>query len=188
MVSDVNDIIRVLITGKPRVGKSSLVNELVTYLRTRKITYGGISTPEIRKGEHRIGFKIIDLMTGDHEILAAVNHKSPYRVGRYKVNLDALEKISIIAINNAIKDAQVIIIDEIGKMELFSKKFEKKILEIFTTRKHVVATIGLQYINTLGKKLENQSKIPINVFELTRENYEDIKRKLLEKIVLAFRC
>lgn len=80
---------------------------------------------EIRKEGIRVGFEIVDIETGETGWLAHVKNKSGPKVGRYRVNLNDIEEIGAKAILNAVEKQDVIALDEIGPMELFSAKFKE---------------------------------------------------------------
>jgi len=111
---------RIVITGRPGVGKTTLIERVVSEL---SIPAGGMITAEIRKCDHRVGFSVIDLATGAEGILAHIHQQSGPKMGRYRVNLRDLEGIGIAAIESAISAGSLVVIDEIGPMEITSPKF-----------------------------------------------------------------
>ena len=111
---------RIVITGRPGVGKTTLIEKAVAKL---SIPVGGMITKEIRKCDHRVGFSVIDIATGKEGILAHIHQTSGPKVGRYRVNLRDLEQIGIAAIDQARMRGRLVIIDEIGPMEITSSKF-----------------------------------------------------------------
>ena len=154
--------IKIIITGPPGSGKSTLISKLVEYLKTKNYVIGGITTPEIRKGFRRVGFKIVNLSTGTEEIMASIFYNTPYRVGRYSVNLDVVNNVGVNALLDALNNADVIIIDEIGKMELLSEKFIDALRRIFSSNKTVIATIGEKVIPFFyDKVVENRDTITL---------------------------
>lgn len=150
----------ILITGKPGIGKTTLIRKLVSSIPFSK---GGFYTEEIREGKGRIGFSLTTL-DGKQSILASVNIKSPYQVGKYSVNIDSIETIGVESIRKAIQEKELIIIDEIGKMELFSEKFRDIVLEALNTG-GVIATVGKggnDYIDKI-KKRNNVKLLEMNL-------------------------
>ncbi|MFX1295190.1 MAG: nucleoside-triphosphatase [Promethearchaeota archaeon] len=135
------DTFNILIRGKPRSGKSTLIQKLATLLKQKRKIIGGISTPEIRE-RNRLGFKIVDLMSGEMGILAHINQREGPKFSRYRVNLKDLNKIGVMGIKKSLrKNTDIIIIDEIGKMELISKEFQAIVWAALNLRK-VLGTIG----------------------------------------------
>lgn len=96
----------ILLTGTPRVGKTTLVKRVVEGTRERGA--GGFYTEEIRDRGDRIGFKILTL-DGREGLLAHVSHKSRFRVGRYHVNIKDLEDIAVRSILDSL-DKKLIVI------------------------------------------------------------------------------
>jgi len=80
-------------------------------------------TKEIRKCDHRVGFSVIDIATGAEGILAHIHQQNGPKMGCYRVKLRDLEEIGIAAIDSALSNGTLVVIDEIAPMELTSPKF-----------------------------------------------------------------
>ncbi len=104
-----------LLTGRPGTGKTSLIKEAVARYRSRA---GGFYTEEIRSQGTRLGFKLVTL-DGQEAVLSHVGIQSPYRVGKYGVDVGSLERVGVATLRQAVKERDLIVVDEIGKMELF---------------------------------------------------------------------
>lgn len=126
-----------LITGAPGVGKTSLLLSLLKTLPGKK---GGFYTREIREGRQRVGFQVTDL-AGPEGVLAHVRFAGPPRVGRYGVDLKIFEAIGIQAVIRALQEADLVVIDEIGKMELYSPLFETTLFKVLEGPRPLLATI-----------------------------------------------
>ena len=168
----------ILITGRPRTGKSTLISKLIEFLKLKGKKIGGILTPEIKE-KSRVGFKIIDIGSGKEGILAHVNQKNGPRISKYRVNMDDLENIGVNGIKSAISNSDIIIIDEIGKMELFSKEFCNVILEAIDEKK-VVGTIGYNLSHPIADQIIKRKDIELIV--LTIQNRDDMTIYLKNKI------
>lgn len=112
---------RVLITGRPGSGKTTLVARAAEILTLRGETLGGFVTREIRRGGRRTGFTVAGLH-GQERTLAVEGGPGP-RVGRYGVDVAAFEGVAIVELESALELGSVIVIDEIGTMELLSSRF-----------------------------------------------------------------
>lgn len=167
------------ITGRPGIGKSTVCMKVIELVKKSSFKIGGIICPEVRCRGRRIGFKVIDLLTLREGWLAHINFKTEVKVGRYHVNLDDLEEIGVNAILSAIKKADVIVIDEIGPMELKSYKFRKAVFKSFKCGKPVVAVLHWQLSKSFLRNLEASS---YSVYEVNFNNrsylHEVIFRKL----------
>ncbi|MEA3253742.1 MAG: NTPase [Chloroflexota bacterium] len=128
-----------LLTGKPGTGKTALIKEVIA--RT-KIKAGGFYTEEIRTGGVRRGFRIITL-DGQDAILAHVDIPGPYQVSKYKVDVESLDRVGVSSLRRALKDSDLVVIDEIGKMELLSPQFREAVLQAVNSGKKVMGTIML---------------------------------------------
>jgi nucleoside-triphosphatase len=110
---------KVLLTGRPGCGKTTLIKRVVNELG---LPAGGFYTEEIRQRGGRVGFKIITL-DGEGAVLAHVDFDTTQRVGKYGLDLRVLESIGTEAICIAVRARQLVVIDEIGPMEIKSRIF-----------------------------------------------------------------
>jgi nucleoside-triphosphatase len=130
---------KILLTGLPGCGKTTAVMQIVENIDLKKMA--GFYTQEIRENNARKGFSWtrLDGVTG---ILAHVNTKSSYKVGKYGVDIVGFEKSVVPALDIERSDAELFIIDEIGKMECFSKKFITAVRRLFASDRSVLATVA----------------------------------------------
>ncbi len=166
----------IFLTGLPCTGKTSLIKEIVKELKGKQ---GGFYTSEIKEKNKRIGFKI-ENFNGKSGVLAHVDFKSPYRISKYGVNLKDLNEIGTDSIEKAMRESEFIVVDEIGKMELLSPRFKKVVLNALETNKKIIGTIKLKYdyfTTEIKKRKDTQ------IFELTKTNREEIKRKILKLLL-----
>lgn len=167
-----------LITGLPRCGKTTLILKVTQDLRLSG-RFGGFITEEVREKGERTGFKIISLPDNKEGFLAKKNFSSPYRVGKYGVNLKDLEEIGCSAIEDALDSKKTVVVDEIGKMELFSEKFKISLLEALDSPQKVLASI-MERRNEFADKIKSRSDVTLDY--LDRDNFETVLEKILEWI------
>ncbi len=164
-----------LLTGSPGSGKTSLVRQAVAELKGKA---GGFYTEEIRVQGMRLGFRLVTL-DGQETVLAHVDFRGRYRVGKYGVAVAGLEKVGVPALEEAIRQRDVIVIDEIGKMELFSNRFREVVLAAVHSGKPVLGTIMLKP-HPWADAIKRQPQV--NLVEVTRTGYHrvlaDIKQWL----------
>jgi len=173
---------KVLITGPPRCGKSTLISQLIDYYINKKnyIIYGFL-TPEIRQSGNRIGFDILDIYSGKKSQLSRVGKfKTKYKLGKYNVFIEEFDKYLDNTLNLEGKTIDLIIIDEIGKMELFSKKFQDFIKQIFSSNVSILASIGLKLQHPLKDYLLNLPSVVL--LNLNRQNSQPIFEKVISLI------
>lgn len=128
-----------LLTGRPGVGKTTVIRQVVSRLGR---VAGGFYTAEVREQGQRTGFRLVAL-DGPQGMLASVKIASPYRVGRYGVHLQDLEQVGVEAIRRALAqpDVAVVVVDEIGRMELLSAAFREVVQAVLDSPKLVLATV-----------------------------------------------
>jgi len=129
----------ILITGPPGCGKSTVIEKVINRM---KEPVGGFFTREIKERDRRVGFSI-NTVDGREGILAHQNIRSQFRVGKYGVNIEDIDSLAVSAIIPA-QRKQVIVIDEIGKMECFSDLFKKTLIQVLDSPNCVIGSIALK--------------------------------------------
>ncbi len=153
----------ILLTGVPGVGKTTLVRRVLEGIDAR---VGGFCTEEIRERGKRVGFSI-RTFDGETGVLAHVNHKGPHRVGRYGVNIEDLETIAAESVLSAVESDDLVVIDELGRMELYSALFQRVVMEALDSEKPVFGTIQVRRSSFLASV---RSRDDVNVIEVTSGN------------------
>jgi len=163
---------KIFLTGKPGSGKSTVLMKVIENLKKKGLKIGGIITPEIRVEGKRIGFKVIDVHSKEEGILASVDQKVGPRVGKYRVNLEDFERVALKALDFALNECDVICVDELGRMELFSEKFKRKIEEILRSSKPAIIVLHRNLTERYGKygkviwvTVENRDKLPEEILK-----------------------
>lgn len=135
-----------LVTGPPGVGKTTLIMRVLESVKASNpsLKVQGFYTREIRQGGQRVGFEVVTL-DDRRAPLASINALSPesYRwptVGRYKVDVASFEAMALPELQVR-ADTDLFIIDEVGKMELFSSSFFPAVLRILESNIPVLASI-----------------------------------------------
>jgi nucleoside-triphosphatase len=164
-----------LITGHPGCGKTTLVRRLVEELG---VSAGGFYTQELRARGRREGFGLTTL-DGETATLASVHIAGGPRVSRYGVNPAAMDEVATPAIERAIAQTQLIVIDEIGKMELLSNRFRQAVLVALECGKPVLATImlgGHPWADALKRRPE------VSLIVLTEANRIQVAAEILPEL------
>lgn len=126
-----------LLIGRPGVGKTTCLRKVLELL---KVPAGGFFTEEIRERGKRVGFALLTLH-GQRAILGHVDRSRVPRVGKYGVDPDALEHVGVPAIRDAVRNGHVVVIDEIGKMEMAAPGFRQAVEEALQAPVSVLGTI-----------------------------------------------
>jgi len=170
-----------LVTGRPGIGKTTCLTRTVEILTSRGVSVGGMVTYEVREKGERIGFNIRDVFTGKEGVLARVGLASGPRVSKYTVNLHDLETTGVEAIRSALRECQVVVIDEIGPMELYSKSFLAAVTSALNSEKPVIATIHERAQSfEEGRRILGRSDVKL--YTLTLANREAMPSRIAREV------
>ena len=167
-----------VVTGVPGIGKTTLVDRVVEVLEDRA---GGVLTREVREGGSRTGFAI-ESLDGQRRVLASCHFKEGPKVGRYRVSVENLEAVGVGAVRRALSRRQVVIIDEIGKMELISPAFKAIILEALESDLPTVATMGVSRIAFMDAV---RKRPDVEIIRITAANRDGLRDRVLDMLKAA---
>jgi len=170
-----------LLTGSPGVGKTTVLLRLVESLKGKGYSVGGMLSREVRSDGVRVGFEVLDLGSGRRGWLARVNQPSGPQVGKYRVNLEDLNSIGAEAIMKAVQDCDVIAIDEIGPMELFSENFKEAVKRAVESVKLVVGVVHWKARDRLIEEVK--AREDTEIITVTQENRNKLQEVIIEKAV-----
>lgn len=169
---------KILLTGLPGCGKTTSVMQIIANLNSKKVA--GFYTQEIRQGNKRKGFRW-ECLDGAEGILAHIDIKGPFRVGKYGLDVAGFEKLVVPILDIERVDAELFVLDEIGKMECLSEKFVAAVRQLFTSDKSVLATVALKGAGLIS---EVKNYPGTKLFNLTRQNRDETIAEILQ--VLSF--
>jgi nucleoside-triphosphatase len=167
-----------LLTGAPGVGKTTVLQKTVELVRAQGVEVGGMVSLEARRNGIRVGFEIIDLQDGSRGWLAHVNGIGA-SVGKYHVKLPDLENVGVKAINDAMERCQVVAIDEIGPMELYSKPFKQAVMRVLESKKVVLSVVHAKAKDPLVTQVKQ--RVDAEIFNVTFVNRENLPEHLTQK-------
>lgn len=145
-------------------------------IRALCLPANGFYTEEERKEGKRVGF-LMKTLDGRKGYLAHQDIISGFRIRRYGVSIENIEAIAVPSIAPAGRN--IIILDEIGKMECFSQAFRKAVIEALDSSNIVVGTItfgGDDFISAIKKRDD------IEIHEVTPENRDILPELIIGKI------
>lgn len=173
---------RVLIlTGSPGVGKTSVLVKTVGALKKQGFSVGGMVSREVREDGARVGFEVIDVNGSRQGWLAHVNQKVGPQLGKYHVNIQDLDDVGTKAIIDAVEECNIVAIDEIGPMELFSVKFKEAAQKALESQKVVFAVVHWKAQDKLILAAKNRDDA--ESVTVTAENRDKLPEALAEKIL-----
>ena len=166
---------RLLLTGNPGVGKTTVVCAVVE--RLEGLACAGFYTEETREGGQRTGFRIVTL-DGRQATLASLGSQKP-TVGKYSVRVEEFEKLVLGDLGSLARAADLYVIDEIGKMELLSGRFRARIVELLGQPANLLATVskkGNGFIDRIKRRTD------VEIIEVTRRNRDGLAEELVGRI------
>lgn len=169
--------VKIGITGLPGSGKTQTLLRIIQLLEQEGVRVGGMVTEPIEEHHRRSGFQITNWLTKEHAVFAHESLKSRVRSGPYGVNLAALEGLGIQSLQDARENADVIVIDEVGKMEVESESFTHSVVDALDADKSIVMTLHKKSRNPLLQDIRRRDEL--RLLEVTPVN----KNLLAFKIV-----
>lgn len=158
---------RAAITGRPGVGKTTLIERVIESV---PVSVGGFIGKELLVCGHRVGFSLIDIATGREGVLAHIHQRTGPKIGRYTVNLETLQDLAIPAIRSAIRSKELVIIDEFAPMELVSPDFIPIVESALASEKSLIIATHA----TLDHPLVHQIRRQLKLFRVKLSNRDQL--------------
>jgi len=170
--------VKIGITGLPGSGKTHALMKVVEMLEEENRIVGGMITEPIVERNRRVGFYVMDWFSKNKAVLAHVSVQSRFCVGKYGVDLESLNNIGVIALKNACKDADIIVVDEVGKMEVESDQFVDAVKEAMETNKPMILTLHKKSRNPLLQEIRRRDDV--RILEVTPINRNLLPYKIIK--------
>ena len=123
------------ITGLPRSGKSAVLDKVVSMVideykaeargsaSSAPRVIGGMRTEAIIEDGERVGYACIDIETGESGVMAHREIDSRNRILGYGIDPSEIERVGVPAIQNAVGNCEILVVDEVGKFSVESEGF-----------------------------------------------------------------
>jgi nucleoside-triphosphatase len=168
---------RVLVEGRPGAGKTTALDRLAGLLRDLGVPIVGFLTKEIRTDGRRVGFEI-ETFDGERGVLAHIDRGGQPRVGRYGVDVETFERLALPALGHA-PPGGVVVIDELGKMELLSTRFRDAVTAVFDGPQPIAATVqSARHPFTDALK----ARLDVDTLRLTARNRAALPAELADRL------
>ena len=168
----------ILLEGRPGVGKTTVAARLADLLRERDVPVVGFLTHELRENGRRVGFEV-ESRDGRLATLAHVGFRGGSRVGKYGVDVAAFERVALPALASPPRDG-IVVVDELGKMELFSEPFRDAISRLLDDDVTVVATVHV-FSHPFTDALK--ARTGVELIDITRASRDELPRRLADRLV-----
>lgn len=169
--------IKIGITGLPGSGKTYALLRVIEMLKEEDITLGGMIDEPMGDGRHKTGFTVRDLATGESAVFAGNDIESKIVVGKMGVDITKLEEVGVAAIRKAIEECDLIIIDEVGKMEVECPAFIDAVREALDADKPMIITLHKKSRNPLLQDIRRRDDV--RILEVTPTNRNILPYKIV---------
>jgi nucleoside-triphosphatase len=170
--------IKIGITGLPGAGKTQALVKVIEMLEEESLVVGGMVTEPIIENGSRVGFYVMDWRTKRKAVFAHIDNESKFSVGKYGVNLESLDTVGVEALVDAAQNADVIVIDEVGKMEVESEKFVKAVKDAMDVDKPIILTLHKKSRNPLLQDIRRRDDV--RILEVTPINRNLLPYKIIK--------
>jgi len=165
----------IVLTGPPRIGKTTIIRAVISKLSDK---CAGFYTEEIKDKEERVGFQLIT-MSKNSCTLAHREISGHVHVGKYGVDLECVDDVGVVAIKKGIKAGKIVVIDEIGKMEIVSRPFRHAVLDALDSKSAVIGTMLFKRHPFCDKI---RARRDVEVLEVTENNRDKLVDIILGKL------
>lgn len=172
--------LKIGITGLPGSGKTYALSRVLENLQSEELSIGGMMDEPVYEGRHKVGFTVRDLMTGETEVFASTTIESRIMVGKLGVDITKLDAVGVKAIKEACESCDIIVIDEVGKMEVESEAFIEAVKEALDADKPMIITLHKKSRNPLLQDIRRRDDV--RILEVTPTNREILPVKILDLI------
>lgn len=170
--------LKIGITGLPGAGKTYALLKVIEMLEESGLKVGGMITEPIIRKNRREGFYVMDWASKERRVFASKDIQSKTMVGRYGVDITSLEEVGVRALQNAVANSDVIVIDEVGKMEVESESFVRAVKDALDADKPLILTLHKKSRNPLLQDIRRRDDI--RILEVTQVNRNLLPYKIVK--------
>ena len=190
----------IFLTGQPASGKTTIVKRVSDHLRSLAqggdggVSLAGFYTEEVREGDSRVGFDVVSMGNSGKKAKLSRIEANPGRarpmVGKYVVDVDSFEALALSELSEEkVEACEIIVIDEVGKMELYSEAFYPRVVSLLD--ESPIPILGVipspRYGRTIDRVERIRNRSDTIVRKVTRTNREELFHKVLEDVMEALR-
>lgn len=172
--------IKIGITGLPGAGKTYALSSVIEMLREKGYTVGGMMSVNVLDGRQKVGVAAKNIETGELGVYAHVDIESRTVIGKLGIDPTKLEEVGVAAIQHACENCDVVVIDEIGRMEVESQKFVDCVTEAMKLSKPMLITLHKKSRNPLLQEIRRRDDV--RILEVTPPNRTLLPYKIFRLI------
>ncbi|MGE4577491.1 MAG: NTPase, partial [Candidatus Methanomethylophilaceae archaeon] len=157
--------------------KTYVLLKVIEMLNDSDLHIGGMINEPIEDGRHKTGCSVRNIMTGETEVFASTEIESRIMVGKLGVDIEALEKVGVNAIRRACEDCDIIVIDEVGKLEVECPAFIDAVKDALDVGKPMIITLHKKSRNPLLQDIRRRDDV--RILEVTPTNRNLLPYKIM---------
>ncbi len=161
---------KILLTGPVQIGKSTVIDRALTRL---PLTVGGIRTRRVPAGGDRSTYVLEDVMTGMTVEFARGD------AGGVTVDVNVFETTGVEAVRRSMEEAELTLLDELGRMELDAKRFQRTVFTVLEGPRGVLGVVKAERNPFLDAV---RRAATVEVFEVRRENRDRLVDVVVERM------
>ena len=171
--------IKIGITGLPGAGKTYMLIRIIDMLCAEdpELRVGGMIDEPVIEGKHRVGFTVRDLVSGEKEEFAHEGFESKITLGRIGMDVSKFDSVAEKAIKTAAESCDLIVIDEVGKLEVESEAFVAAVREALDADKPMLITLHKKSRNPLLQDIRRRDDV--RILEVTPTNRNILPNKIV---------
>ena len=169
--------IKIGITGLPGSGKTNALIRVIEMLSGNELKVGGMIDEPVIEGRHRVGFTVRDIYTGEKAVFASSDIESKIMIGKLGVDLSKIEEVGVKAIMRACEECDIIVIDEIGKIEVECQPFIDAVRFALDANKPMLITLHKKSRNPLLQDIRRRDDV--RILEVTPTNRNLLPHKII---------
>jgi nucleoside-triphosphatase len=169
--------IKIGITGLPGAGKTKTLLRVIEMLRGEELKIGGMINEPIMDGRRKVGFSVRDIVSNDSQVFAHIDIESRITEGKMGVDLQKFESIAVPAMKTACETCDIIVIDEVGKVEVESQAFIDTVKSVLDAGKPMILTLHKKSRNPLLQDIRRRDDV--RILEVTPTNRNLLPHKVI---------
>jgi len=151
----------IIISGEVGAGKTVVAKQLAAALKRLNITVGGILSPRIVQDGATVGYTVCDLISGEERPFAGLSTPGIV-VGRFFIDRKALD-LACRAIEGAARNAQVVFVDEVGRLELQGAGLASAVHTLLNSSALAVFLVRESFVPAVLKTFSINQYIPYHI-------------------------
>lgn len=161
------------------MGKTTALERTIEKLESRGFTPGGVMAPAIDGDGDRVGFELIDVLSGATVAMAHVDFATGPTVGKYHVDVEAVDRLCSTAFERAHAEADLFVVDEIAPMEINSEVFIEAVTRALDA---TTPLVGVVHRSDAGFIRSVKSRGDVEVITVTSDNRDGLPARLAELV------